>query len=52
MTSLYLLSGSSFIISALFPSTGSDSAATDAGQVPDHVRPDHWKEYPINHLFY
>lgn len=26
--------------------TGPDSAATDAGQVPDHVRPDHWEEYP------
>lgn len=25
--------------------TGPDSAATNAGQVPDHVRPDHWEEY-------
>lgn len=31
---------------AIFPPTGSDTAATDAGQVPDHVRSDHWKEYP------
>lgn len=27
-------------------SSGPDTAATDAGQVPDYVGPDHWKEYP------
>lgn len=26
--------------------TGPDPAATDAGQVPDHVRPDYREEYP------
>lgn len=27
--------------------TGPDSAATNAGQVSDHVRPDHRAEYPF-----
>lgn len=27
--------------------SGTDIAAADAGQIPDHVRPDHWAEYPF-----
>jgi len=31
----------------LFLNAGTDIAAADAGQVPDHVRPDHWAKYPF-----
>ena len=27
--------------------SGSEPVAADAGQVPDHVRPDHLTEYPL-----
>lgn len=31
----------------MFFLTGADTAAADAGQVPDNVRPDHREKYPF-----
>ena len=44
------ISNSDAVVSAvphmLCPLTGADVAAADAGQIPDHVRPNHREKYP------
>lgn len=40
-----------FMIIFIIYSAGPDAAATDAGQVPDNVGPDHRKEYPYLKFF-